>query len=61
MNNEVYIKVKNNWKVLKEFPNGQLDEAMTYGYKLAYTDRKKTYAVLTENGKFLKLNTVIIA
>jgi hypothetical protein len=60
MKNQVYIKVKNNWKELKEFPNGQLDEAMSYGYKLAYADRKKTYAVCTEDGKFLKLNTVII-
>ena len=60
MKNEVYIKTKHSWKELKVFPNGQMDEAMTYGYKLAYADKKKTYAVCTEEGKFLKLNTVII-
>lgn len=63
MDNQVYVYNKEvlSWEELKEFPNGQLDEAMTYGYKLAYANKKETYAVLTEDGKFLKLNTVIIA
>ncbi len=60
MKNQVYIKLKTKYKELKEFPNGQLDEAMAYGYKLAYADRTKKYAICTEEGKFLKLNTVII-
>lgn len=62
MNNQVYIYHDKllSWEELKEFPNGQLDEAMTFGYKLAYADKKKTYGVCTEDGKFLKLNTVII-
>lgn len=62
MDNQVYVYHEQllSWEEIKEFPNGQLDEAMAYGYKLAYANKKQTYAVLTEEGKFLKLNTVII-
>ena len=62
MKNQVYIKnlKTGSYTELKEFDNGQLDEAMTYGYKLAYSNKKNNYYVCTEDGKFLKLNTVII-
>jgi hypothetical protein len=61
MKNIIYVvNDKNRLKKIKEFPNGQLDNAMSYAYKLAYQDRTKKYKILTEDDKMLKVNTTII-
>jgi len=58
--NTVYLKTEKSQRKIKTFATGQKENALKYGFNLAYKNQTKSYFVITEDEKCLKCNTNVI-
>jgi hypothetical protein len=58
--NTIYIKTEKRQRKVKDFPIGKIEDAMNYGWKLAYSNKQNRYFIITENSKCLNFNIQII-
>ena len=58
--NTIYLKTKKSQKKIKSFDVGKFDEAMQFGWDLAYKNKDNEYFIITENKKCLRFNLQIV-